>query len=381
MPEKLTDEIIDKRLLTRNIKRLDSYINSSTKVRWQCLKDNYIWEARPNKIFSGTGCPKCGGRVPLTNNEFDIKLKNTNPNVIRLESYINSKTPILMKCKIDEHQWKVRPADIISGSKCPKCVKHIPLTNEYVDECIRDIDIVRMEDVKSSREKIRWCCKIDNNEWYDSPNNILMFSKNPTKYKYYSCKKCRQREYKEKYNKIVDQSIKHRNIIRLSEFTRTQDKIKFKCNICNKKFDSVCSDVLYSKSGCPYCKLKGEIFIHTTLIKFFANDYIIHTQHVINSSQNTKGFKYKIDFVLEQNKNIIFIEYNGIQHYNPSRFRNSITMEEARINFSKQQERDKNLREYCNINNILLIEVPYWITYNYSEKRVVKYINKYLNND
>ena len=52
---------------------------------------------------------------------------------------------------------------------------------------------------------------------------------------------------------------------------------------------------------------------------------------------------------------IIYIEYNGIQHYKPVEFFGG---EEK---FRKQVERDNNLRQYCKENNIRLLEYSYQI--------------------
>ena len=42
-----------------NIVALKEYINSHTKITFQCLKCNNIWEAMPQDILKGHGCPKC----------------------------------------------------------------------------------------------------------------------------------------------------------------------------------------------------------------------------------------------------------------------------------------------------------------------------------
>ena len=44
-----------------------------------------------------------------------------NPNIEVIEQYINSKTKILHRCKIDGHEWKQRPDKILGGRKCPLC--------------------------------------------------------------------------------------------------------------------------------------------------------------------------------------------------------------------------------------------------------------------
>lgn len=45
---------IDKKLEQRQIKRLDNYINNSTKIRFKCLLDNcqHIWKTIPQALIS-----------------------------------------------------------------------------------------------------------------------------------------------------------------------------------------------------------------------------------------------------------------------------------------------------------------------------------------
>jgi len=70
----------------------------------------------------------------------------------------------------------------------------------------------------------------------------------------------------------------------------------------------------------------------------------------------------KIDFCFRYNNLDVWIEYNGSQHYERCDF-----FCHTDEDFEKQKFRDQNVREYCRINNKLLIEVPY--TYK-TQKRV-----------
>ena len=42
---------------------LDEYVNGTTKIRFKCLKDGYIFSAIPRNVLHGTGCPVCAGRA------------------------------------------------------------------------------------------------------------------------------------------------------------------------------------------------------------------------------------------------------------------------------------------------------------------------------
>ena len=63
----------------------------------------------------------------------------------------------------------------------------------------------------------------------------------------------------------------------------------------------------------------------------------------------------RVDFKIDTKIGQVIIEYNGIQHYEPVPFNGD--KELAKANFARQIKRDQWLRDYCNLNNIILIEI------------------------
>ena len=51
----------------------------------------------------------------LTNEEFDVKIKDSN--FIRISDYINSKTTILFECKICKKRFRKKPKEFNNGRK------------------------------------------------------------------------------------------------------------------------------------------------------------------------------------------------------------------------------------------------------------------------
>ena len=64
-----------------------------------------------------------------------------------------------------------------------------------------------------------------------------------------------------------------------------------------------------------------------------------------------KGNNYRIDFFIPSIN--LIIEYNGEQHYKPVKWFGGAKK------FHNQQQRDKNVRDYCRENNIKLLEISY----------------------
>ena len=142
------------------------------------------------------------------------------------------------------------------------------------------------------------------------------------------------------------------------DYLSMHKKIRITCLGCNIDFFQTPSSHLYGKCGCPNCstgqneKLTGEI-----LRELFPNNIDEATFHNKTIIELPSGKKAEIDFKFEIGGQIIFVEYNGEQHYGPVRF-NGISLKKATKYFKEYQKpKDRNLRKYCKKNNILLFEI------------------------
>ena len=63
--KKLTKEIVNERIAHRGIAMTGNYINGKTKTEFAC-SEGHVWDALPNNVTNGTGCPHCANRVLLT---------------------------------------------------------------------------------------------------------------------------------------------------------------------------------------------------------------------------------------------------------------------------------------------------------------------------
>jgi hypothetical protein len=129
MSKKLTNEDVDKRLVGTGIKRLEDYVNCDFNISFQCLICNYVWDARPQNIFSGKGCPKCAGVSRLTNEVVDQRLSLRS--IKRMGNVINNRNLIEFMCTVccygKNGEWKTTPGHVIyGGTGCPRCSRVLP---------------------------------------------------------------------------------------------------------------------------------------------------------------------------------------------------------------------------------------------------------------
>jgi hypothetical protein len=98
---------------------LGHYINTYTRVRVRC-KNNHEWDCVPGSVNAGDWCRACAGTCPIEAYKRLLSIVNKNKGKI-LGNYINSQTKLVFQCEFG-HIWETCPSNITnSGSWCPGC--------------------------------------------------------------------------------------------------------------------------------------------------------------------------------------------------------------------------------------------------------------------
>jgi hypothetical protein len=164
---RLTNEIIDSRITNRNIRRISSFINSTIPIEWECLICKYIWSATTGNVLDGvnpTGCSQCSNRIKLTDEIIDKRLIENNRPIIRLGHYDHSiEKRISWQCLNNNcnNIWITTPSEILNNnSGCPICKLHrnqkimINLLHQFDDDFISEFKLSNI--ITSAR-----LCKFD----------------------------------------------------------------------------------------------------------------------------------------------------------------------------------------------------------------------------
>lgn len=123
-----TDEEFKKELFEKNpnIEPLDIFTKVMEKIRVKCKICKHVWSVVTYSLLQGCGCPECAKKtkskkLAKTNEEFKEELAEKNPNIELLETYINDRTKIQVKCKECLHEWGAYPTHLLRGTGCPIC--------------------------------------------------------------------------------------------------------------------------------------------------------------------------------------------------------------------------------------------------------------------
>lgn len=201
--KKLTQEHVYQKIKEKEITLISKYKNTRTKVSVKCDVCGYEWNTQTNVLLNTKcGCPNCFGNAKKTTTTFISELEKINPNITILGEYINNKSPILCKCKIDQNQWESTPNNLLSGEGCPVCKAkkvgdcHRLSHNEFITKLLLiNQKVIVLDTYKGRHKYIKCTCKKCNNMWETTPDSLLQGT---------GCPKCRQSKGEDAIRKYLD---------------------------------------------------------------------------------------------------------------------------------------------------------------------------------
>jgi hypothetical protein len=158
--------------LNKGFTVIGEYQNTMKKIAHQCGQ-GHEWDASPNAILHGSGCPTCSGNKKKTHDEYIAEVEALGKGITVLGEYCNAKTKITHQCG-EGHHWDTKPENILSGFDCPICLGLKKKTHEeYVAElAMNSIEFIVIGEYVNLKTKITHRCK-KGHEWLATPSNIL----------------------------------------------------------------------------------------------------------------------------------------------------------------------------------------------------------------
>lgn len=140
-------------VINPNISVIGNYVGANTPTLHKCIIDGYEWYASPANILSGYGCPKCSKRFRRTHDDYAEDVAMINPDIEVVGKYIDIKTPILHRCKVDGYEWNTTPDNILHGSGCPQCQESSGERQVRQWLCNHNIEYVYQQTFDDCRDK------------------------------------------------------------------------------------------------------------------------------------------------------------------------------------------------------------------------------------
>lgn len=364
--EKFIEEVFN--LVGNEYEVLGEYTGARTKIKMKHNNDecNFnVYDVTPDKFLSGRRCPKCniGDFIPKSHEQFiDEVYELVGDEYIVLENYINANTKIKLLHTECNRIIKMSPNTFLSGgNRCNYCRSRVKITHEQF--LLEIFDLVGNEysiigKYKNTKTPIIFIHNTCGCQFETTRDNFV--------YKNARCPKCfslvlNKYNFKDKvYDKYKDEYIV------LDEYIGMEDKIRFQHNIdgCNEIFYATPRQFIHTNKQCPCVTCsKGENEILKS-IKDIELQY--EQEYEFSDCIHKRVLRYDFAIFNKNNDLLFLIEYDGQQHFNPVNF-GGISDEMAKFYLKETQIRDEIKNEYCKINNILLLRIPYWEFDNINE--------------
>lgn len=393
-----TREFIQKAKLVHGDKydyRYVKYINNREKIIVYCNKCNKCFLQSTKDHLNGHGCLNCSRQSLIEEQrklldsktlEFIGKAKELYGDKYDYSEtiYINCKTKVKIYC--NEHNnffWQI-PLDHLKGKcGCEECKKikykligqkKLIGTEKFIERS-KEIhgDKYDYSEVKyvNGQTKVKIFCKKHKEFFWQIPNSHLQGM---------GCERC-GREEVGRQNKCSKESILKRLIDLYGEeydFSKIDFSVNFHtpvevvCPIHGSFFRTL-NNLLFEPFNkcCPQC---NERFVCESIVGEWIKGHNITFQRHYKLINVLKLVDVvEIDYKIIYNEIIIFIEYNGKQHYELHEFFHNRDIEK----FKDQLRRDEKVRIYCKNNNIRLIEIPYTIN---NKKDIFKFLDDVIIN-
>ena len=336
---------------------MTNYLSNRKRVIIIC-PEHGRFEQLPTNHLRGNGCAKCSGKDPAHSKiSFIDRSNKIHGDKYDYEKtiYISANQKVIITCPTHGN-FSQTPATHIQGGGCKKCASEkTNKANTYTsDEFITQATSIH--DNLYSYDKVEYIncgakiiitCPL-HGDFQQNPRNHLSGK---------GCVKCGilknsdscrtlQADFVTRANKI------HSNYYSYAAVTYTGNNETVTIT-CPKHGDFLQTPHHHTAgSGCPKCRMShGE-----REITFYLSEHKIAfcAQHKIPECKNKRPLPF--DFaVFNDTKLIALIEYHGRQHYSkiPLWHRKAKSFEDSLC-------RDKIKFDYCNMNNIPLLIIPYY---------------------
>ena len=173
--------------ISPNIQILGKYTTHNNQILCRCNKHDYEWNGRPGDLLRGKGCYICGreslAKTQSKSHEDFVKdIKQTNPNIEIVSTYISRKNDVDCKCNICGYQWRTRASYLYKNNLCPLCSNQVVVegkndlatTHPHLVQYVRDTKDCYTH-CATNIEKIYFKCPICGDERKYSLREVVIY--------------------------------------------------------------------------------------------------------------------------------------------------------------------------------------------------------------
>jgi uncharacterized C2H2 Zn-finger protein len=115
----------------KSITVLSDYIKCDTPVKFKCNECDYIWETKPIYVSQGSRCPRCTGKIKITQEEYVRKVAISHGDMVTvIGKYKHNMSKVKHLCSKCNKYFYARPSDVQRGTGCYSCSNTLSI-DEY----------------------------------------------------------------------------------------------------------------------------------------------------------------------------------------------------------------------------------------------------------
>jgi hypothetical protein len=286
------------------------------------------------------------------------------------------KTKVWWKCPVaNDHEWLAEIYERVNGKGCPFCANR----KVGISNCLKTThpeiakqwhptkngNLLPSMITAGSNKKVWWKCQVaEDHEWQTSVSHRLNGRNCPCCSGHKVVKSTSiattHSHLSNEWHQSLNGNLGPENVSAGSGL-----KVWWKC-IHGHVWRAIVGD-RSNGNNCPLCNIsKGESRIE----KFLQSQNITFEREFSFTTCKNKRVLY-FDFMVQCGK-MRLIEYQGEQHYRPVQFGSKVNIISV---WNRTKNNDAIKRNWCAINNIPLLEVPYWDFENI-ETIIVDFLNE-----
>jgi hypothetical protein len=302
-------------------------------------------------------------QINIDINEIKLQFKNRNMELIT-NTYINSKSKLEYIClnHTDKGIQRISYSKFKSGQGCKYCGfdKNAELSRYNYNDVKKDFEshnyTLLENEYSNNRLPLKYICNIHKDKGIQT---IAYGTLKAGHGCFYCGREIIEKARRLDFNFIKSEFEKHNYTLLETEYINNSTNMRYICKEHPEIIQEIDYNHLSRGQGCKMCfSYLCEKFISSYLINRRIN---FSMQYKFTDCRNILPLPF--DFAIFEDKEKtrlkMLIEYDGEQHYRPVNF-GGISDERALIKFNQTQINDEIKNNYCKVNNIKLLRIPYW---------------------
>lgn len=250
-----------------HVKPLEPYVNSRTKIKFQCTLCGDVFTKSPAHISESLiyGCVTCTKKYCHKRYAQQLKQECKQKQLKMLEPYVNATTKIKFQCLLCGHVFSSTPSVIQNKARygCSKCnikirtkARCTPLKQIIANLHKYCPNVVYISCYHGISQPANFYCEKCNHYFESKPQGITRDRS--------FCPYCSKKQFKTYFKFRAMTTAEYRlklkqalpNIELISKYVNSSTAVTLKCTKCHTIWQSMPISLLKQKIGCPHCSYK-----------------------------------------------------------------------------------------------------------------------------